>query len=697
MALKISQLPAAAIAKSTAEIEISQDGVSQRATLSQAISGVAEGLVASAIAFTPTGTVAAVEVQGAINEVVSDLAASTGASLVGFVQSGSGAISRTVEKKLQERVSVLDFIPVALYAGILDGTNTTGLQDYIRSALAAHSHIHFPKGTYLLSGSLVELTLSDNHHLSGDGMFDTIISQGSNVTGGTGSLSANGGSSSTYIDGLRIHDLCLDGLVATRLFSEFQHLCSLNGVKDAVIERVRFLGFRGDGLYLGSGIVTGHERHNINVTVQDCLFDGVNRDNRNGISVIDGDGIHILNNTFRNCSKSTMPGPIDLEPDSVNNFAIFRNIEIVGNRIESYGGGHGISVAVYPAGALTTPPFGIKVANNYIAGATKANAFGIFVRTGETISASSAPMAIEVSGNEVHDSGAKAIYPIFVRAVRDIKVHDNSFNGGTVASFGDETDTAVGVYDADIRNNIFYKNGNANGGVIIASVRNVRFWGNTVDSPNGGTAVHGVRFLGSGVTTDSDNVSIIGNTFIKGASQTASIGVMSHTLNTATNTYYGNRDIGGTLTNQFTADFKFSGFYQTGTWVPVLAGTSTPGTQGYTTQQAVYTRVGRLITVSATISLSSLDAGIAGSVAITGLPFASANVVNQNHTIGGMQAALVNFSAGYSYLTGLLIPNTTQILVRESGDNVDDQGLPVTALAATSRFSFTLTYITADA
>jgi hypothetical protein len=64
---------------------------------------------AALIGNTPTGTIASTTVQGAINEVVSDLAASSGASLIGLAQSGIGASTRTVQAKLREIISVKDF------------------------------------------------------------------------------------------------------------------------------------------------------------------------------------------------------------------------------------------------------------------------------------------------------------------------------------------------------------------------------------------------------------------------------------------------------------------------------------------------------------------------------------------------------------------------------------------------------------
>ena len=67
---------------------------------------------AAAISNTPSGSIAATTVQGAINELAEikvDLAAATGASLVGYMPAGGSAVPRTAQSKLREIVSVADF------------------------------------------------------------------------------------------------------------------------------------------------------------------------------------------------------------------------------------------------------------------------------------------------------------------------------------------------------------------------------------------------------------------------------------------------------------------------------------------------------------------------------------------------------------------------------------------------------------
>ena len=78
------------------------------------------------------------------------LIGSSGSNLIGFIQAGSGAVSRTLQNKVRERVTVLDF-----------GADPTGVSDSttaIQSAFAAApaGEIDFPPGTYRVnSGPLV--------------------------------------------------------------------------------------------------------------------------------------------------------------------------------------------------------------------------------------------------------------------------------------------------------------------------------------------------------------------------------------------------------------------------------------------------------------------------------------------------------------------------------------------------------------
>lgn len=81
----------------------------EAARLQDVQNGIAGASIANLVSFTPYSNIASNTVQGAIQEEVNDLAASSGSSLVGFIQAGTGAVPRTVQSKDRERISVLDF------------------------------------------------------------------------------------------------------------------------------------------------------------------------------------------------------------------------------------------------------------------------------------------------------------------------------------------------------------------------------------------------------------------------------------------------------------------------------------------------------------------------------------------------------------------------------------------------------------
>ena len=81
------------------------------------------------------------------------LASSTGSSLIGYNQGGSGAVSYTVQSKLQQYLSVKDFGAKG------DGTtdDTAAIQAALNTS-GSGSTIFFPTGTYYINGTLTKKT-----------------------------------------------------------------------------------------------------------------------------------------------------------------------------------------------------------------------------------------------------------------------------------------------------------------------------------------------------------------------------------------------------------------------------------------------------------------------------------------------------------------------------------------------------------
>jgi len=190
----------------------------------------------------------------------------------------------------------------------------------------------FPSGTYLITGSNNNMTDGLNISISGVSIIgngNVVIKQDSssfyalsinNNNGGTTSISDN-------TKDINIDNIQFQATVSVDGFSEFRHLLNINAATNVLINNCKFVGFRGDGVYIGSSNTTGVERHNKNIRILNCRFDGVNNQNRNGVSVIDVDGLIMEKCDFKNSTKSNMTAAIDNEQDA-QTFHITKNILI---------------------------------------------------------------------------------------------------------------------------------------------------------------------------------------------------------------------------------------------------------------------------------------------------------------------------------------------------------------------------------
>ena len=102
--------------------------------------------------------------QTALLAFEANLASSTGSSLIGYNQGGTGAITTTVQAKLRQTVSVKDFGAVG------DGTtdDTVAIQAAL-TQLSSNTNLYFPAGVYLLASQFtITITSKNNIKLYGD-------------------------------------------------------------------------------------------------------------------------------------------------------------------------------------------------------------------------------------------------------------------------------------------------------------------------------------------------------------------------------------------------------------------------------------------------------------------------------------------------------------------------------------------------
>jgi hypothetical protein len=134
--------------------------------------------------------------------------------------------------------------------------------------------------------------------------------------------------------------------------------------------------------------------------------------------------------------------------------------------------------------------------------------------------------------------------------------------------------------------------------------------------------------------------------------------------------------------------------YEEGSWTPTLEGSTTAGTQTYAVQLGRYIRTGNKVTVIGFIVLSAKDGATAGNIQIGGLPYATRNLTNLNPclTIGFTNNLDVKTAGGFTSVCGFASLNSTNILLYETGDNVNAAALPVARFGASSAIPFSMTY-----
>ena len=303
--------------------------------------------------------------------------------------------------------------------------------------------------------------------------------------------------------GIALRDLTFEGWARERGFSEHLHLVNLAGVEEVRIERVAFVAFQGDGLILSSGRVPGSERHNRDVRVADCVFDGVNHQNRNGISVIDGDGIRIERSAFRNCTRPNMPGAIDFEPDN-NAFAIIRNVLIQGCRFDNVGGNVGAIGFHIPPGVRALPS-GIQILDNIIGRHIGAGA-SISINVGRRLPPDAPDMHVRIEGNR--GSNGSFVYDFY--AAKGIRARGNVWEDYSYGSKLGYTEDRYLLRDTSISDRFVRCGTQSKVGLYVFNVSGLDLGGSVfVDCGDGSANAYAISFApGASENVSLENVTV---------------------------------------------------------------------------------------------------------------------------------------------------------------------------------------------
>lgn len=238
--------------------------------------------------------------------------------------------------------------------------------------------LYFPASMYLATPSHIgvnAMNIPSNTRVFGDG-WDTIIRSTGNENPATRSFELwgiNTGSGGTTDPAANVNNVVIERIQfqGTQIEEGFLengcNLLSLNAASDVIVRDCKFYNSRSDGLYIGSGTTGSVERHNERIRVEDCLFDGVANQCRNGVSIIDGTDVTIDRCGFTSWANELMPGAIDSEPNDFS-YVRLRGIRITNCSFTMIGGNQAVASIFLntPADWFTTPHKGWIFSDNYI-------------------------------------------------------------------------------------------------------------------------------------------------------------------------------------------------------------------------------------------------------------------------------------------------------------------------------------------
>lgn len=454
-------------------------------------------------------------------------------------------------------------LSVKLYGGATgDGStnDTTAIQNTIdRVNALGGGVVYIDPGTFICN----VLTLYANIELRGFGDA-SILKQPTGVADGNHLLNVNAGTGGTAdpaanTKNITIRDISLVGRADVDTFTEQVHLVNLNAASDVTFDNVKFINWRGDAIYLGSGNSGTIERHNESILIRGCTFDGTTslRNNRNAISIIDGTDIKIVHNEFRNHTINNMPGAIDLEPNpSTASFARIRNVEISHNTFTNVGGNAGVITVYgqYAQSTMTYPVNDVRITDNTFRDCD--NLVQIWVYNPEQATATLEPHDIYVADNDFSVGGKISNATITVASPgvvttpinHDLQVNDQVYFGTTGAlPTGLAADTAYWVVATPTATT--FRVSATRGGAAI----------NTSGTQSGTHTVYHARQL-TGLEFDGIRGTRVANNKIKGFSNTPiAVGYTYNTYNIQfqQNHFIENGSINGRLIYLYRAQYAY--------------------------------------------------------------------------------------------------------------------------------------------
>jgi hypothetical protein len=384
---------------------------------------------------------------GSIGKWLKDLATSVGSSFIGFKRSWTGTVAGTLNDYLDRQVfDPFDAMSSAQITDVVSRAGTIDTVAFVQAAVnaayaAGGGTVLMRSGKWRFAGT--QATLGNNSRLNdGVTLYSNVTIEGEADTeialdvAGTPCCTAFTGRlrSAVTSSANNLHDIHIRRIKFTRSAATFfqeQLTIFLDSCERFSVKECKFIGWSGDAIMLG-GILNSTASAFLQSIIKDgeisgCLFDGVNNDTRQAISIFNGESVDIHDNIFKNTTRSDMPGAIDIEPELATD--IVKAIKVHDNYFYNCGGFGGVIGAALTF-SLTTPATAINFDDNVIVGCPNSYGLGFTGRAGasSTTMASNAPTNVSMSRNVVIGVlGLGAPVPYLVRGVDSIWLEDNKF------------------------------------------------------------------------------------------------------------------------------------------------------------------------------------------------------------------------------------------------------------------------------
>lgn len=130
--------------------------------------------------------------------------------------------------------------------------------------------------------------------------------------------------------------------------------------------------------------------------------------------------------------------------------------------------------------------------------------------------------------------------------------------------------------------------------------------------------------------------------------------------------------------------------YTEGTWTPVVSGNGTAGTYTNSASTGNYTRIGRMVCLSGSVSGFSSATGGTGAFIITGLPFAK--MASSNPQGACVTQNIIGTVGAFNRTVGFDSGGASSTLAFYDATSTTFTAVPIASVGTTSTFQFSITY-----